>query len=73
MVAHPEDYPWSSYRTMLNMGDDKLTERDKTLAYFGKSGLHGYREFVEAIGNNYFVEEEEIRTSMGEDELWLPW
>lgn len=29
MVANPEDYPWSSYRTMLGMGDDRLTERDK--------------------------------------------
>ena len=31
MVANPEDYPWSSYRTMLGMGDDRLTERDKTM------------------------------------------
>ncbi len=73
IVANPEDYPWSSYKTFLRMADDRLTERDKTLAYFGKHGTYGYRQFVEDIGKKYFVDEENIRKSMMEDELWLPW
>ena len=31
MVAHPEDYPWSSYRVILGLCDDKVSEKDKTL------------------------------------------
>lgn len=43
MVEHPEDYPWSSYRTMLGMGDDKITEINRTRAYFGKNAGIRYR------------------------------
>ena len=73
MVVHPEDYSWSSYRGILGFSDDKVTEKDKTLRYFGKKGVFGYREFVEDIGHKYTVEEDEIKKSMGEDDLWLPW
>lgn len=37
MVEHPEDYPWSSYRTLLGINDDKMTEAGRTWAYFGKN------------------------------------
>ena len=38
MVVYPEDYRWSSYRTVLGMSDDRITVKDKTLGYFkGKS------------------------------------
>lgn len=73
MVEHPEDYLWSSYRTILGMADDKITEKDKTFSYFGRKGVFGYREFVEDSYHKYIVQENEIRNSMEEDELWLPW
>lgn len=73
MVANPEDYQWSSYKTIIRMQDDRITESEKTLSYFGNSGIFGYREFVENAGRKYVVEEEQIRIGMGEDELWLPW
>lgn len=73
MAAHPEDYKWSSYRTMIVLSDDKITERDKTLAYFKDHSVFLYREFVEDIGHKYVIQEDEIRKSMEEDELLLPW
>ena len=57
MVEHPEDYPWSSYRTMLEMGDDKITEINRTRAYFGKNAGIRYREFVEDFGHKYVMQE----------------
>ena len=73
MVAHPEDYNWSSYRGILGLRDDKVSEKDKTLRYFGRKGVFGYREFVEDIGHKYIVQENEIMKRMGENDLWLPW
>ena len=73
MAAHPEDYKWSSYRTMIALRDDKITERDKTLAYFKDHSVFLYREFVEDIGYKYMIQEDEIRKNMEGDELWLPW
>lgn len=73
MVTKAEYYIWSSYRDILGISDDKMTDRDKTLGYFRKKGIWGYRNFVEDIGHKYIVDEDEIRNSMGEDELWLPW
>ena len=73
MVAHPEDYQWSSYRSLLGLCDDTISEKDKILRYFGKNGIYGYREFVEDIAHKYIVEEDEIKKSMGENDLWLPW
>lgn len=34
LVAHPEDYQWSSYRTMIGMQDDRITQIGRTHAYF---------------------------------------
>ena len=73
MVEHPEDYPWSSYRTMIGLQDDRITQIGRTHAYFGKNAVFRYRQFVEDIGHKYVVEENEIKRSMGEDDLWLPW
>ena len=73
LTEHPEDYPWSSYKTIIQMQDDKIAERQKTLSYFGKKGVYGYREFIENAGTKFLMEEDEIRTRMGENELWLPW
>lgn len=58
MVKKAEDYAWSSYKTLLGMEDDKMTVRDKTLAYFGKQGVCGYRKFVEDVEKKYLVNEE---------------
>ena len=73
MVAHPEDYIWSSYRTILGMTDDRMTERDRTLNYFKSPETKRYRDFVEDIGHKYIVTETEIHRQIEEDEEWLPW
>ena len=73
MVKHPENYKWSSYRAMIALQDDKITERNRTLSYFKNQDILRYREFVEDIAHKYVVQETEIRKSIGEDELWLPW
>lgn len=73
MVEHPEDYLWSSYRTMLGICDDKITRSDRTRSFFKDQSVIRYREFVEDVGHRYVVQEDEIRKSMGEDDLWLPW
>lgn len=73
MADYPEDYLWSSYRTMIGIADDGITEKKKTLAYFPKNSIYQYREFVEDIGHKYIVQEQHIRKMIGEDELWLPW
>ena len=72
IVEHPEDYPWSSYRTMLGMNDDKMTDIRRTLAYFRGNAVMRYRDFVEDIGHKYVIQENEIKKSIGEDDLWLP-
>lgn len=73
MTNYPEDYSWSSYRTMIGIIDDGITEKKKTLAYFSNNAVFRYREFVEDIGYKYVVQEQHIRKMIGEDELWLPW
>ena len=73
MAAHPEDYRWSSYRTVLGMSDDRITVREKTLGYFKGKSVHRYRDFVEDIGHKYTVTESEIHKEIEEDEIWLPW
>ena len=39
MTNYPEDYPWSSYQTMIGLSDDRITEKKKTLAYFPKNSI----------------------------------
>lgn len=73
MAAHPEDYKWSSYRAMIALKDDGITERNRTLSYFKNQSVLRYREFVEDVAHKYVVQESEIKKSLGEDELWLPW
>ena len=73
MVTHPEEYLWSSYQTVIGIADDRITEKEKTLAYFSKNSVFYYREFVEDIGYKYIVQEQHIRKMIGEEELWLPW
>ena len=73
MVQNAEDYPWSSYRCILGLRDDGLTERNKTLVYFKGRSVALYRQFVEDGGSKYEAAENTIRRSMGEDALWLPW
>lgn len=73
MAAYPEDYKWSSYRTVLGISDDQITVREKTLSYFKEKSVHRYRDFVEDIGHKYAVTEAEIHKQIEEDEIWLPW
>lgn len=72
ITEHPEDYPWSSYRTMIRISDDRITQTEKTMSYFKNSIFH-YREFVEDSVHKYIVRENDIRKEIGEDETWLPW
>ena len=73
IITRPEEYFASSYCTMIGIKDDGITHRRKTLSYFPKNEVFHYREFVEAIGHKYVVQEQSIRKMIGEDELWLPW
>ena len=73
IVEHPEDYPWSSYRTMIGMNDDKITQSGRTYTYFGKSPVVHYRKFIEDLGRKYVIEDERIKGQVEEDDLWLPW
>ena len=72
VTEHPEDYPWSSYRTILRISDDRMTQSEKTLSYF-KESIFYYREFVEDAAHKYIVSEKNIQKKIGEDETWLPW
>ena len=58
---------------MIGLGDDKITQCRETLAYFPGNNMYRYREFVEDFSHKYIVQEQELRKSIGEDELWLPW
>ena len=73
IVAYPEDYRWSSYRTMIGLGDDKITQISRTQAYFGRDAAMRCREFTDDIGHKYVIQEKEIKKSVEDDEIWLPW
>ena len=73
MVNAPEDYKWSSYRTMISLCDDKITYVGQTWGYFKNNPILRYREFVEDIGHKYTLHENKIQKEIGEDDLWLPW
>ena len=73
MSECPEHYKWSSYNTMIGISDDKITAKERTLAYFKGNRIQGYRSFVEDCGYKYTVTETEIHRQIEEDEEWLPW
>lgn len=50
--------------TMIALKDDRITERNRTLAYFKDNSILRYRDFVEDIGHKYVVQEHEIKKSM---------
>ncbi|MDY2628738.1 MAG: transposase [Lachnospiraceae bacterium] len=64
ITEYPENYVWSSYRTMIGISDDKITDTIRTLSYFPVNNVLGYRAFVEDTGNNYMVQEREIGKRM---------
>lgn len=72
MIDRPEDYPWSSYREILGLCENKVLEIDRTLRYFGNKGVSRYKQFVDDTGHNYTVHEDEIKKCMAEYDLWLP-
>ena len=72
MTEKPEDYPWSSYRSMILLDDDQIVQREKTLGYF-LNDVYRYRQFIEDTMHQYMVEEGKIRKQIGEDNEWLPW
>ena len=53
--------------------DSRKEERNRTHACFKDNSILRYRDFVEDIGHKYVVQEHEIKKSMEEDEIWLPW
>lgn len=73
MCASAEQYKYSSYRSVINMESDMVTNADKTLKYFKDKSVIEYREFVNDIDHKYVMQEDCIRKSLGEDDLWLPW
>lgn len=73
MVNCAEEYRWSSYRTVIAMQDDDITQVDRTWGYFRRNPPILYREFVEDIGHKYQIHENKIQKEIGEDDLWLPW
>ncbi len=73
ITPHPENYRWSSYRTVVGLGDDGITEKAKTLSFFKNSDARRYQDFVEDVGHQYIATEDRIRKNMGENDLWLPW
>lgn len=47
MVAKPEDYPWSSYASYLNLAKNPHIDTTKTFSYFPEPVIESYRQFVE--------------------------
>lgn len=68
MVHYPEDYPWSSYRTLLRLNDDKITCTEKTFSYFQPNPVQQYRIFTEDIGKKFSVSENRIQKEIGVNE-----
>ena len=73
MCMSAEQYKYSSYRSIINVESDKVTNAEKTLKYFQDKSVIKYREFVNDIGHKYEIHEDSIKKSVGEDDLWLPW
>lgn len=73
IVKYPEEYRWSSYRTMIGLSDDKITSVEKTRSYFQGNSVIRYKDFVEDVGHKYAVQEQNVRRMIGDDEIWLPW
>ena len=68
MVKYPEEYRWSSYRTMIGLSDDKITMVSKTLAYFKNNSVMHYQEFVADAGRKYVMQEQKTGRMIGDDE-----
>ena len=73
MVKYPEEYRWSSYRTMVGLSDDKITMVSKTLAYFKNNSVMRYRKFVADTGHKYIMQEQKDGRMIEDDAMWLPW
>ena len=73
MVKYPEEYRWSSYRTMIGLTEDKITMVSKTLAYFKNNSVMRYREFVADTGHKYIMQEQKDGRMIEDDAMWLPW
>ena len=69
MAVHPEEYRWSSYKTIIGMQDDQITSSYRTLAYFQNHNVTRYKEFVEDVGHKVYGSRTGIRKKMGEDEI----
>lgn len=73
MVKYPEEYRWSSYRTMIGLSDDEITMVSKTLAYFKNNSVMRYREFVADTGHKYIMQEQKDGRMIEDDAMWLLW
>lgn len=65
-----------SYYASRGKEKGALRRRDGLSGFSGNFQNHSvtwYKEFVEDVGQKYMVQEQEIRKTMGEDEIWLPW
>lgn len=52
VVQHPEDYEWSSYRTLIGMDQLRFIDTARTHAYFKKPQRKAYQGFVENMSSN---------------------
>ncbi len=73
MVKRPEEYPWSSYRSITGMSYDGITASDFTKALFDEPSILHYREYVENTVKNQIQQDLEIRNSLEKEEIWIPW
>ena len=73
IVRRAEEYCWSSYRTLIAMKDDGITQVNRIWGYFQRNPPIRYREFVEDIGHKYQIQENRIEREIGDNNLLLPW
>lgn len=73
IVTVPQHYQWSSYRTIIGMENDRITEKQKTLNYFKDNEPRRYQDFVENYNCKYLIEKECAKKIYEEKEIWLPW
>lgn len=49
IVKNPEDYRWSSYKSIIGLSEEKIINSEKILSYFkAVRNRESYREFVES-------------------------
>lgn len=66
MVNRPEEYVWSSYRTLIGMDDDELTDCTRTYSLFEMDSCEKYKQFVES--KEFVNEEKQVCEEIGDSD-----